>query len=285
MSAGNTAAAEAFTEQTDAAGNTAYASIGEYDGSGYATLTDGLVPEVTSTVNLSDFFGAVSPQSGVLAFIGGMDGEICVVESGDGNSTVVRRGMFDTIPKDWPSSTAVWFVDWDSSMAGPTVVVGESKTYRLAPPGYGGVGYRTAGETFSSRHYRPYRPANVRVNGVRWPQAFTGELSVSWSHRNRQVENSVPLKWDEVSVTPESGTAYTFKVYDQLGGLLTSETGLTDDTYTLTAGDEAGGGGVNDKLTFELEAVRDGYGSFQKIVQTVDRAGYGFHYGKYYGGI
>lgn len=241
LSAGNTAAAEVFSEQMDAAGNTTYASTGEYDCAGYATLADSVVPEVTSTLTLSGFFGAIRPASGILAVIGSLDGEIAIVESGDDTSATVRRGMLDTVPKAWPAETPVWFVDWDSNLAGANLVVGETKTYRLAPPGHGGSGYKTAGATFTSRHYRPFRPGNVKVNSSLYPAAFTGEMVIAWSHRNRQVENSVPLKWDEASVTPESGTTYSLRVYDQVGALLASIAGITADTYTLPISAELDG--------------------------------------------
>lgn len=41
----------------------------------------------------------------------------------------------------------------------------------------------------------------------------------------------------------------------------------------------------NGQLRVELESVRDGLVSYQKYNHTVDRVGYGFNYGEYYGGI
>ena len=42
---------------------------------------------------------------------------------------------------------------------------------------------------------------------------------------------------------------------------------------------------LNSRVRFELESVRDGLASRQKHNITVDRAGYGYQYGNYYGGI
>ena len=44
-------------------------------------------------------------------------------------------------------------------------------------------------------------------------------------------------------------------------------------------------GRINGKFKVEIEAVRAGYTSWQKQTRSVDRAGYGLNYGKYYGGI
>ena len=47
---------------------------------------------------------------------------------------------------------------------------------------------------------------------------------------------------------------------------------------------DSGLGRINGKLKIEIEAVRAGYTSWQKQTRSVDRAGYGLNYGKYYGG-
>ena len=55
---------------------------------------------------------------------------------------------------------------------------------------------------------------------------------------------------------------------------------LTTDEAT-----DSGLGRINGKFKIEIEAVRAGYTSWQKQTRSVDRAGYGLNYGKYYGGI
>jgi hypothetical protein len=44
-------------------------------------------------------------------------------------------------------------------------------------------------------------------------------------------------------------------------------------------------GRLNGRVRIELEAIRDSLISYQSHNITTDRAGYGYNYGKYYGGI
>jgi hypothetical protein len=47
----------------------------------------------------------------------------------------------------------------------------------------------------------------------------------------------------------------------------------------------ADAGALGDRVTLEIAAVRDGLESWQPQVRQVIRAGYGLHYGNYYGGL
>lgn len=90
------------------------------------------------------------------------------------------------------------------------------------------------------------------------------------------------------NIGPESGVTYTLRIYGESGSLRRTYSGLTgtSQTYTL-ANDEAdsGLGRPNALLRIELEANRSGVTSLQKHSVSVERAGYGLHYDKYYGGI
>jgi len=227
---------ELFSESTDAAGTTTFTSQGSLDVCGTATLGSPLTKWVTSTVSFEGAQGAVTPSSGIIVVIGTLEaGELCVAESG----SVLRRGMLDTVAKEWPAGTRVWFLDWDNDLSdGVENIAGSTLTYRAAPDRLSGVGYITDTVTFTSRHYKPYRPANVKVNGAYWPVAIAGPLEVSWSHRNRTVETSIPLKWDEASVTPETGTTYTVRVYDKDDFLLHTFEGVAGTSVALSIGEE-----------------------------------------------
>lgn len=90
------------------------------------------------------------------------------------------------------------------------------------------------------------------------------------------------------NIGPESGVTYTLRIYGEAGSLRCTYSGLTgtSQTYTLV-NDEAdsGLGRPNALLRIELEADRSGVTSLQKHSVNFERAGYGLHYGKYYGGI
>lgn len=224
---------ELFTSSVNAAGNTSYASAGTIEPCGRGTLASGLAQEVTSTVSLSGYSG-IDLASGIFLLIGT---EVAIVESV--SPLVVRRGMLDTVPKVWAVDTEVWAFDWNADLSDEVEhLVGATVNYRLAPDGQGGDPYIARSATLTKRAVRPYRPANVKINTQLWPAVITGDLTVTWAHRNRLVETSVPLKWDEASTTPESGTTYNVKFYSDEALVKSESSSATSSglTYVEEAG-------------------------------------------------
>lgn len=225
---------EVFTQSTDAVGAVSYTSAGTVDPCGYGTLGGSLIREVTSTVTLATNSNRVALASGVFMLIGGQ--EICIVESVD--PLIVRRGMLDTVPKVWASGTSVWIFSWDADLNDETEnTVGSTVAYQMSPDGTGGAGSLSASVTFTSRAVKPYRPANVKINTLLWPSVVLGDINVTWAHRNRLMETSVPLKWDDASVTPEAGTTYRVTYHE--GATLIKTDVVSDTDSVLTAEDES----------------------------------------------
>ncbi len=142
--------------------------------------------------------------------------------------------------------------------------------------------------TFAGRMIRPYPPGNVRVNNVMWPTAILGQMALTWAHRDRMQQTVYLVTQSEGNVGPEAGVTYTVRFYNENNALQKTVTGLTTTAWTYLSTDEAtdsGLGRINGKFKVEIEAVRAGYTSWQKQTRSVDRAGYGLNYGKYYGGI
>ena len=142
--------------------------------------------------------------------------------------------------------------------------------------------------TFAGRMIRPYPPGNVRVNNVMWPTAILGQMTLTWAHRDRMQQTVYLVTQSEGNVGPEAGVTYTVRFYNENNTLQKTLTGLTTTAWTYLTADEAtdsGLGRINGKFRVEIEAVRAGYTSWQKQTRSVERAGYGLNYGKYYGGI
>ena len=102
-----------------------------------------------------------------------------------------------------------------------------------------------------------------------------------------QAKPADDVRWVKEDIGPEAGTTYTLRVYNENNGLQKTVTGVTTTAWNYLTTDEAtdsGLGRINGKLKIEIEAVRAGYTSWQKQTRSVDRAGYGLNYGKYYGG-
>ena len=133
-----------------------------------------------------------------------------------------------------------------------------------------------------------YPPGNVKVNNVMWPTTILGQIALTWAHRDRMQQTVYLVTQSEGNIGPEAGVTYTVRFYNENNSLQKTLTGLTTTAWTYLTADEAtdsGLGRINGKLKVEIEAVRAGYTSWQKQTRSVDRAGYGLNYGKYYGGI
>lgn len=266
LATGTGSLAEIFSPVSNSVDETTYESFGSIEMAGKTTLAGALVKtEVTSSVSFSTITGTVYPASGVFCLIGSSEetAEIAVVESVIGSTVTIRRGMLDTVPSDWPVGTVVWLFNWDSDMSdNQSNVVGSTVSYRVAPDGGEGYGYRTAEVTYNDRMYRPFRPANVKVNATSYPTSVTGNFTVSWSNRNRLSETASPLLWSAASVTPEDGQTTSIAIRrTDTNALVASSSGLsgTSQNFLITyTGD----------ILIEVFAKRSGYNSWQSFTHS-----------------
>ena len=109
--------------------------------------------------------------------------------------------------------------------------------------------------TTPARAAKVYCPTDVRFNGESYPASITGELTVSWSHRNRLGSWSYADSGKTTS--PETGTEYDILVYGELDTLVHTESGMTGTTWTYleaTEIAESGLGRLNDHLRVEIQA-------------------------------
>jgi hypothetical protein len=88
--------------------------------------------------------------------------------------------------------------------------------------------------------------------------SITGELTVSWAHRNRLGTWS----YTDSGVTAEAGpgTEYDVLVYGELGTLVHTETGLTGMPWTYLEADEIAESGLG-RLNNHLRVVIRTYGA------------------------
>ena len=190
---------------------------------GHATLVGALPIGAVGSVTLVGLKGRVYAEVGNYLYIGGQNGEICLITDTSAGALTLRRGCLDTSPRAWPASTPVWLLDdnrhgFDEELS----AYGATQNYRLLPTtSKGQLPVSKApviSGTMTDRPFRPYPPANVRVNGDLFPSAKQLPLSFTWSERNRILETSVVLPWDGASVPAEPGTSYTFELDAFSGG-------------------------------------------------------------------
>lgn len=199
----------------------------------------------------------------------------------------VSRGCVDSLPGLHVIGDRIWFYsDYAGYDSREYVSGGDVDAKLLTRTSAGELDISLAASAslvLDQRHARPYPPANIRIGGSLFPEAFGGDLLVEWSHRDRILQNDVVVPWTDGDIGPEPGTTYTLTIYDEDGVLARTETGLTGNSYTWV--DElADTGRINSQVRITLRSERDGLESKDTFDYTVLRAGYGLHYGKYYGG-
>lgn len=266
-------------------------------------ITDALVPEVRSTIDafaLREAAGDLQLYEGQRFFLGDTwaTHEIIALELYDytADTWTVIRGVHDTIPMSHPIGTYLRR-ERSATASGDNLArdVGEEVEYFLLPRTFGGTRldpYDATPVTYTveARHFLPYRPANVSIDGndsFTHTQYLAGSVpanfTLTWANRNRDFELGPVVAWDADNVTPEIGQTTTIRFW---GGenfdILDYEiTGLTVTTTTVSQTD------IPSFRDYEVEfiAVREGEESGRNMRATleIERLGYGNNYGYDYG--
>lgn len=156
--------------------------------------------------------------------------ELVWVESLTNGVMTVRRAVYDTPPAEHAAGAVVYF--WDQYSAGSATEYVNSETVRAklaTVTGSGQLDLALAPElqlTLEGRAARPYRPANLAVNGdidATPNDTIVYPATLTWNHRNRlQETGGAPLQWTDASVTPEDGTTYRVTLLGEtIGGAQT----------------------------------------------------------------
>lgn len=234
----------------------------------YATLAAPLAVELSTAVVKID--GGVDldlVDAGDYCYIDNECLEVTSIDEVAGTFNCAKRAVLDTVPATHAVGAAVWFVqgnnyDFDQRVQGELVY------YRPLPKtGYGTLPIASSSElqwTMVARPYRPFPPGNVKLNGEAYPIEISGELTVTWSHRDRLQQTVSLTSQTAGNIGPEAGTTYTLRLYGEADTLLRTVTGLTGTTYTWSTEAADSGGALNDRVRVELESVRDGVTSWQK---------------------
>lgn len=262
-------------------GGTGYISEGVRDNLGRGELSAVLNAEVTSTgVAFVNRVGATVPQAGGFVFIGNgdeADMEICLVTAAPGYT--LQRGALDTIPKPWPSGTPCWFVGPDASVLDSEIRAdGESINYKLLTrTSLGELPEASASVlvgAITDRPWRPLRPANVKIDGVGFGEVTSLDdaitvLALTWSNRNRALEDTVILSWTAATVAPETGQTTTVTLINPIDDSIINVTdGLTGTSYNIPKTDIA----PLNRAIVRITSKRDGYESFTgfELAVTID---------------
>lgn len=262
-------------------------------------LMEDLIQESSSTLSKNQIEAIVrgTAESGTFLMLGFQEktSEIIMLDSynEDTKRWTVARGMWDTVPLEWPRGVRLWLYPETASTVDPKErVSGEETTYYFLPKtSLGVLEFDDAvplAVTFTDRPFAPFRPANCQLDG----QGFGGvvdrvapyptEFVATWANRNRTTEDQVALRWDDASAAMEVGQTVTLRILDDLGNEHDTITGLTGTSHTITAALLPPGL----EGYIEFLSVRDGYTSVfgaRRYFDIRPPSGYGLAYGLDYG--
>jgi len=197
----------------------------------------------------------------------GAPSEFMVLQSIDAYTGIitVKRGALDTMPQLWDSNVKLYFcgneVDFDETgyVLGDEVLVSALTT---TPSGVleqkGSIPVE-----IQARAIRPYPPANVKFNGVYFPEThfITRDLTIDWVDRNRlQQTDGELLGFYDAGITVEPGTTYSYELISE-NIVLDAASNITTNTATISASVLI----PNKPHTLKLWSVRDRYESYQKF--------------------
>lgn len=201
--------------------------------------------------------------------------ELMSVEAIAGTVLTVKRGILDTIPTEHDASSNVSFWGQQYSLDTTEYVMGDVVTARhLTVNGSGQLPLSSAASfivEMDGRAIRPFPPADVKINAAYWPTAPMEEVGLTWTTRNRILQTGgTHIGWYDGAVTPEPGTTYTLRAFDDEDALLFEETGIAALTYTVDTLESATWP-LNVRL--ELVSTRDGHESWQPYVAHIQVLG------------
>lgn len=258
-------------------GSNAFATVDTSQPTPVALLSGAAVREEHSVWPITAVGDLSGIQTGQYAVVGDEYVRIDAWDSSTGTLTVAR-GTLDTVPAAHAAATRVFFADLQEAAdptAYPLGAVVDAKV--ITRTGAGSLDPALApidSLTIAARHSLPLPPGKIRINGSYAPATITGELVLTWAHRNRLTQDSNLLAQDAADVAPEVGQTYTLNIYGN-GSSTPSRTvtGLTTTTYTYADADEKAdhGGLLATSLRIELYSVRDGRDSWQRQIFEVTR--------------
>lgn len=203
----------------------------------------------------------------------------------------LARGVLDTTPQAHASGTRLIGVgEWLAS-EGAERAPGESVFVGAIPrtsTDQGDALLASNGQplVLTGRQALPYPPGRIRLNGQTEPAVVAGDLTIAWAHRDRTQQTAYLVQQEAGDIGPESGVSYTVRIRDRNDALVHTETGITGSSFIWDVASAAvDAGALGDRVTLEIAAERDGLESWQPQVRAVARAGYGLHWGQYWGGI
>jgi hypothetical protein len=206
----------------------------------------------------------------------GIPGEWMVFQSVDLDTSVVsvKRGALDSLPQAWGMNTKLYFCDNDVAYDQTEYIAGEDvlvAALTSTPSGLQELKGSIAIQ-MKARAFRPYPPANVKINGEYWPEEIETDLVLTWVDRNRvQQTGGEILSWFDGGVTIEPGTQ-THLILTQLDehnhAIATTNVNVTGAaSYTMPISSMQADART---IAIVLKTLRDGFECLNPFFHTVE---------------
>ena len=218
---------------------------------------------ITAGIDLSDV------EVGGYAILGD---EVIRVDGVGASTLTVGRGCLDTVPQTHSGGERIYFADTFADGDYVEYAQHEAVHVRMLTTTPQGVLALSAAPTdtvtMTARLSRPYPPGQFRINGGYYPSSVSGDVTVSWAHRDRLQQTVDVIDHTAGNIGPEAGTTYTVRYYS--GATLVKEvTGISGTSNTCVATELAG----VTSLRVDLFSVRGGLASHQTHTHTCSYSG------------
>lgn len=207
--------------------------------------------EVTSAIDMDHV------AVGKYAYINNEIVAVTAIDSTAGTISI-NRGVLDTVPTVHPANSRIWFADGRVGFDGTDWIDTDIVDVKLTPTtGLGSLPVADASShsiTLANRAARPYPPGNVKINGQYYPSVVIGDITLTWSHRDRTLQTVSLNPQTDGDIGPEPGTSYIVRLY--AGEMLVSElVGISGTSHLFTA--------TSNATKIELTAIRNGLTAWQ----------------------
>ncbi|WP_435609934.1 phage tail protein [Pseudomonas knackmussii] len=179
----------------------------------------------------------------------------------DTGALTLARACGDTIPAVHAAGARIWFYDGFEAIDQTTYSQGVSLQLQLLTNTSQGQldPSLAATDTLSlqGRQGRPYPPAQVKVNSSYLPSTVSGDVVLTYVHRDRLGQADQLIDATVGSIGPESGTTYSARLLRvDTGAVLDSQSAVSATSITLST-DYVG------QVQAELWSVRGALASLQ----------------------
>lgn len=230
----------------------------------------------------------------------------------DDGTLVLNRGAFDTLPKDHPQGTRIWFAESNDTQS--TVEAFQGQTFSAKVLVQTSLGILSEGSTatvsavLNDRFDNEYPPKFVRFNNELFPPSVSGSvtnLSATWRSQDKTMQVVKPIEhwFSNTGTILPTGLNFRVTIVGEDGvtelrsEIVTRQAMSSNYSYTYLRTAELSdstslptplpAGYVNQRLTITIIVVTSTLTSSlntEDFEYTVERDGWGYNYGNFYGG-